>query len=558
MTNPKYLQEVPQHARSVLHDCLFLILIVLISTVSYIGRLGFYSDDWGLVAALRGSSEQSLPSLFRLLYSTGFRWRPVQAVYLTLLYETFGVHPLGYHVVNAILLATIACFFYLSLSLLDQPRSLAIGVPLVYVLLPDYSTIRFWICVPGTFCMAFYFINLYTLLRAAQTRGRPALAWMALSVISLFVSTLAYEIAIPLFVVNFMLVKWQDNLKRSTKEGVDFGLGWRFALVCNALALASVLLFKMNTAVRFHPHNFSLSWIKYVVKGSIRVHFIDYGIRLPWLSYLAVRLNPDRQSYALAAILSLSILWYAKSTSQSESTGTAASDMFKFLACGLLVFGAANIMLLVAPGQIGFTTTGAANRTNIATSVGIAMIVVGAIRLLGSLIKNTGVRSVIEGSLVGVVCTMGFLIISTVASFWTRAYQRQQMILADIAQHIPSIPHGTTLVLDGVCPYMGPGIVFECHWDVGGALNLLYHDWTLKGDIVIPRLKVEERGLVIRTHEVTRYYPYSRNLMIYNFSRKITQRLTDAEATRRYFQAMDPTHGGYCAPGTEGYEVRIF
>ena len=147
------------------------------------------------------------------------------------------------------------------------------------------------------------------------------------------------------------------------------------------------------------------------------------------------------------------------------------------------------------------------NRTNIATSMGSAMIVVGGIRLLGSLIKNTGLRSVIEGSLVAVVCTMGFLINSTVASFWTRAYQRQQVILADIAQHIPSIPHGTTLVLDGVCPYMGPGIVFECHWDVGGALNLLYHDWTLKGDIVIPRLKVEERGLVIRTHAVTRSIP---------------------------------------------------
>ena len=271
MTNPKYLQEVPQHARGLLHDCLFLMLIVLISVIPYIGRLGFYSDDWGLVAALRGSSEQSLPSLFRFLYSTGFGWRPVQALYLTLLYNIFGVHPLGYHVVNAILLATIACFFYLSLSLLDQPRSLAIGVPLVYLLLPDYSTNRFWLCVPGNFCMAFYFFNLYALLRAAQIRGRSALAWGARIVIALFVSALAYEIAVPLFVVNFMLAKWQENRKRSTKESADLGLGLRFALICNALALASVMLFKMTTAARFHAHSFSLSWIKYIVKGSIRV-----------------------------------------------------------------------------------------------------------------------------------------------------------------------------------------------------------------------------------------------------------------------------------------------
>jgi hypothetical protein len=131
-------------------------------------------------------------------------------------------------------------------------------------------------------------------------------------------------------------------------------------------------------------------------------------------------------------------------------------------------------------------------------------------------------------------------------------------MLADVAQHFPSIPHGTTLILDGVCPYIGPGIVFECFWDVGPALNILYHDWTLKGDVVSPRLKVEDRGLVTTIFSAVRYYPYSQDLMIYNYRRKLVERLTNAETTRRYFETVDRTHGHDCSPATEGYEVSIF
>jgi hypothetical protein len=45
--------------------------------------------------------------------------------------------------------------------------------------------------------------------------------------------------------------------------------------------------------------------------------------------------------------------------------------------------------------------------------------------------------------------------------------------------------------------------------------------------------------------------------MIYNYRLKLSQRLTDAETTRRYFEALDPAHDHDCPPAGEGYEVVI-
>jgi MFS family permease len=61
------------------------------------------------------------------------------------LYSLFQLEPLGYHVVNIAVLAATAVLFYLSLRRLGIPRFLTLTIPLVFALLPHYSTDRFWI-----------------------------------------------------------------------------------------------------------------------------------------------------------------------------------------------------------------------------------------------------------------------------------------------------------------------------------------------------------------------------------------------------------------------------
>ena len=42
----------------------------------------------------------------------------------------------------------------------------------------------------------------------------------------------------------------------------------------------------------------------------------------------------------------------------------------------------------------------------------------------------------------------------------------EQRVLASTQQRFPAMPPNSTLLLDGVCPYAGPAVVFEANWDL--------------------------------------------------------------------------------------------
>src|SRR5205809_8081211 len=74
---------------------LCLVFITLLSAVPYVWRLGFYSDDWYVLYHFHSETLQhSFGIQSALRYDEA---RPVQGLYLALLYQLFGFHPLGYH-----------------------------------------------------------------------------------------------------------------------------------------------------------------------------------------------------------------------------------------------------------------------------------------------------------------------------------------------------------------------------------------------------------------------------------------------------------------------------
>src|SRR5262245_26181509 len=152
-------------------DGLFLLLVVLYSIVPYLRGLGFYEDDWALMGILSNAKDSSFPGLLRTLASAQpfFLVRPVHMAYSALLYWMFGLHPLGYHLVNAGVFASMILLFHRALDELGLDREIVLSVPLIYALLPHYSTDRFWL---GTFqanlSLALYFLSLYAGLRAIR------------------------------------------------------------------------------------------------------------------------------------------------------------------------------------------------------------------------------------------------------------------------------------------------------------------------------------------------------------------------------------------------------
>jgi hypothetical protein len=81
---------------------LFVATVIALSTVQYVHRLGFASDDWAFLGSFTTHGDLSSPGRSTEHdFAAYLRARPVQVVYQTLLYDVLGPNPLGYHVVNA-------------------------------------------------------------------------------------------------------------------------------------------------------------------------------------------------------------------------------------------------------------------------------------------------------------------------------------------------------------------------------------------------------------------------------------------------------------------------
>jgi hypothetical protein len=544
-------------------DCLFLSLVVSLSLILYVQGLGFYSDDWSFLGPLSMSKDQSLVGLFRSIYDPWVRMRPVQILYLAGLYWSFGPHPLGYHIVNAAVLLSSTVLFYLALREMGQRRVLILAVPVVYVLLPHYSTDRFWVAAfQANLSMALYFLSLYSDLRALQARLPYLWGWKWLSILSMLGSTLAYEVVLPLFLLNPLLVWHRRRQLYGAVPSEQLGRTKLAVLLgSNLLALVSVIIFKALTTARMG--NLGLKehtvWFARLIMDAIRVSYGDYGLNLPHVVWKIFRDYPDWKVFAVGGLLGLIIFGYLyRVASQSKAELPSQTRMLSFIVWGLVVFGLGYAIFLTNQNADN-TATGIDNRVAIAAAVGVALSLVGGIGYVSTLLPSDRLPRRFFCTLVALLCTSGFLVINTIASFWIAAYRQEQEVLADIRQQFPTLPAGSTLILDGICPYVGPAIVFESSWDLNGALLMIYRDNTLRANVVTPNLEVTEDDLTTSLYygAIVNHYPYER-LFVYHVGRKMTYQLPDAEAARRYFQAYNPDYSNGCPPGLEGHGVPIF
>lgn len=550
-----------------LPDCLFLGGIVLLSVVLYLPGLGFHGDDWHFLGAFRTSPDRSLAGLYSAINEPNTAMRPVQLAYLAALYQAFGLAPLGYHITNAAVLLCSTVLLYLVARELQGGHVIALAVALVYALLPHYSTVRFWVAAfQAPVSIALYLLSLYGSLRALLSPR--AWTWNLLALVSLVASGLAYEVALPLFLLNPVLVWCRGGQLAVRRAGQSLAAG------TTVLALLAVIAFKLETTTRLGSHGslsthvlalsrraFSLDADPEYglnIAAAIRLSYGDYGIGLQLLAWRILRDHPDPVVVSVAAMLGLLVFGYLfRATSQQRGGLPGRHGLLACVTLGGLTFGLGYAIFLTNT-NLQLTDTGLGNRTAIAATVGVALSLVGALGLISTMVPSERARRGSFSALVALLCVAGFLVIQTIAPFWVEAYRQERAIVADIRQHFPALPSRSVLILDGVCPYVGPAIVFESSWDLSGALTIFYADKTLVADVVTPNMTVGENGLRTVIYEsAERDYPYG-NLLIYHYGRKEVHPLPDAEAARRYFEAFNPDRSGGCPHGHEGRGVPIF
>lgn len=548
---------------AVYRDSLFLFLIVFISAAPYLGGLGFYSDDWPLLAGMTGSREATVGSTFAALYQDEIRMRPVQILTLAVLFRLFGLEPLGYHLMNTGLLGAGVVLCYLILRELRIQRDIALAVALVFGVLPHYSTDRFWVAaIQVTLSMTLYSLSLYADLRATRSFPAGSWGWRAVALAAMIGSVLAYEVFLPLFVLNVLLAFVQTR-RSAGAEGRRGPAAMRLPvlLATTALALLPVLLWKLQAATRLTGLTLeqSVASFRWLMKGSVAVSYGEYGIGLPFVIARILRHYPSAAVSATAlgvASIVFAYLWRVTREAAGRRRSGAAALALVGVGFGVFFLGYA-VFFFTQNAQ--YSATGISNRVAIAAALGVALGWVGGIVVIGVPISRERLRDAVFAGGVAAAAGTSVLIIGTIGTFWDEAYRQERRILHEIRLAFPDLPSETTLILDGVCPYSGPAIVFDAGWDLAGALHIIYGDYTIRADVVTPNLTVEETGLKASLYGglLVTQYPY-RRMLLYHAALRRHFVLEDASAARRYFQAYNPTRGGNCPPGREGHGVRIF
>lgn len=530
-------------------DCCFLIIVVLCSELLYIHRLGFYSDDWSQQQLLAACPDSTTIGRFRCLYAEGLEYRPLQAVQLAILYSLFGPVALGYHIYNALLLAGIALLLYAVTVELALPRPATVSIPLVFCLLPHYSTDRFWIAAfQANLSVALFLGGLYCALRATSRRPRASLLWVPASAIGLTLGALAYEIVIPLFVLVPVTV-WQRTEKRK-----QFRLWFASVIV---VVTGIVVWYKLLTQDRVAFHGRFLTHLDLVAAhfGHQLMNFVYvyYGLGLPYVAWKAISNRPDPNILLLGVPFAVGVLGYLLHAARDSGLAWMSWDRWaRILLAGTMIF-ALGYSPFVADISLDLTSPGVVNRIAIAAALGTAVTLVALGGWGTCVVRSPTWRVRFFCAYMTILCTSSFIIVNVIASYWNEARVAQNDIVSSLRNQFPTIPSRTTLLLDGVCPYVGPGIVFEGTWDTEGMLRVVYNDSSLKGTILRSDTEVRDDGIHAYFYgEVTRY-PYNDNLVVFDWRRHAWSRLPDFSSARGYFSKRRYREDERCPRGKEGY-----
>lgn len=564
--------------RATLHDSVFLAVLVALSCVPYAGGLGLYSDDWTFLAALHGA-DGSLRGLLAAVMPIELATRPVQGVVLAALYWLFGLEPLGYHVFNCAVLAAAVLLFYHSLRALGIARPIAVVVPLLFGLIPHFSTDRFWIAVfQANVSILLYFLSLYADIRFVGRSDARSWGWKLLGTLALVGSLLAYEVTAVLLLVNVVVLLYVAGARRAGANGpgahrddargagalgadhwVRPGTATALAITSNVLVLALTIAYKLTTTVRAEIAGGLRYRALRILTDAAPVHFGEYGLALPMKVARALRYYPDAFITAVSVLVGLTVGAYLLVVLRDAIVQFDRRVSWPaVILMGGVLFGAGYGVALMT-WEVGFHTTGANNRTAVGAAIGVSWVFAGVIGWVSSRLPSERLRRVAFAGLVALLAASSTLLTNTVAAFWIDAARQQDELITRIRQQFPELPGGTMLLLDGICPFHGPAPVFATGWDTTGMLQLIYDDPTLRGDIVKPNTELTPAG--VRTmlfDDVINVYPYGDDLIAFHAGTGQAFALSNIAAARDYIERVSVPAQPACPPYTDGDGVPIY
>ena len=538
----------PAHAasshRSTTIDAVCLALLVLLPAIAYLPQLGFYSDDWFLLSRAQSAASEGWVQAVELAVTDVFAARPGHGLYTAFLYALFGLDPLGHHLFNSGILSAGFVLLYLLLIRLGAGRLDAFAICAIAAVLPQFSTVRVWFSsfqIPLS--MLFFLISAHCQLSYLQRRR---IGWIALAALAALSSIACYEISAPLmaaFPVALVAV-------RVTERGaIERNRDWKTLaqLLAVPAALALALLLKASVSDRTGPadpmHYLSLAYrlvrpdYDWTVDSGLNIYAaLSVNFWHPILGW--AKAGGALLSGSLAPqVAGLGIIGAA--LAYWRLSGRAAAEPKRIeprllVGSGLLVFALGLAIFLIVPAII-FSPSGLGNRVLPAAAIGVAIVFWGALRFVASKQPADSGRKLLPVALCMLVA-LGVARTAEIGGYWGEASRAQDNILSAARSDLKALPAGATVILDGVCPYQGPGVVFETHWDTAFALGLAAGK-DLRGDVAGERMRLTPTGLETSIYGKPAHYAYGPSLFAYDPNLPSLVRLPNAATARDYFRA---------------------
>jgi hypothetical protein len=279
------------------------------------------------------------------------------------------------------------------------------------------------------------------------------------------------------------------------------------------------------------------------VFGAAATNFGTYLVAFPHTTWWGLR-NATPGTLIVSALIGVVVFVYLS----IRSLGFASHERklwVRLAGFGVIAF-ALGYGLAFLTGRIGFSSTGILNRAAIGAAMGLAAVVVGLIGVASSWGKRPSTRRHLYAGGIALYCSASTLVVGVLGAYWVAAWPPQEHVLEEIRAAMPELPSGSTLLLHGSCPYVGPAIVFESYWDLAGALQVLYRDPTLGADVT-GRMTVASEGVATSLYGSTTsaFHRFGPRLMLFDARTGSVIRLTDGSTLSAYLaQHPAPDCGG--------------
>ncbi len=521
--------------RPLWQDCIALCAISVISAAPFFAGLGFYSDDWAFLHTFTESGGGGLsPAILHgLAY---FPPRPGQGVLDATLVTAFGTNPLPYHLFNLAVCSGFAMLLYAVLLRFGADRPIAFATAALFIVWPQLSTVRVWFAafqIPLS--GVFFLINTWIELSPPR-RGATGIVRKLLSLAMMAASLSLYELFAPAFVLVALGLGWERGRAvdaRTFRARIAAALPF----VPNILLVLVTLFLKAQASPRGASSSASVRYILDNLLSRSHDPLTDWGINL-WsmfqLHFVEVPLAVVRSPLSAfaagpaAIILTAAIaagLVAAWRVWRGGPAGLSVRAGFRLIALGIPAFLVGYAIFLTTPST-SLALSGMGNRTAFAASIGVVLVILGLLALCAA--PFGGYRRAVFSLLVGTTVALSALRLATIGSYWAKADDIRASQLRHAREDLAGIPDGSVVLVDGICPYWGPGVVLETDWDATGFL------WFETGRRFIADVATgtvaDGAGVTVSFGERRHVYPYGARLFLYHAPERRLDRLTGRDA----------------------------